>query len=118
MSQKLTDAIVRRLAAPKAGNRIYYDETVKGFGCRVTAAGARAFVVNYRRKLDGVERRYTIGAFPDWNTTAAREEAKRLKRLIDGGADPVGEHREQREAPTINDLCDRFEQEHLPRKRA
>ncbi len=65
-----------------------------------------------------MERRYTIGSFPDWSTTAAREEAKRLKRLVDAGGDPVGEHDELRAAPTVDDLCDRFEQEHLPRKRA
>jgi integrase len=117
MSQKLTDKTIKSLEVPKKGNRITYDSDVTGFGCRVTAAGARAFVLNYRRRADGVERRYTIGAFPDWSAAAAREEAKRLKRSIDGGADPVGEHREQREAPTVNDLCDRFEEEHLPRKR-
>jgi integrase len=48
---------------------------------------------------------------------AARDEAKRLKRAIDGGADPVGEHREQREAAIVADLCSRFLKEHLPRVR-
>jgi integrase len=116
--QKLTDAVVRKLAAPATGNRVRYDSDIKGFGVRITAAGARAFVLNYRRRSDALERRATIGAFPDWSVAAAREEAKRLKRLIDGGADPVGEQRDQRDAATVNDLCDRFEQEHLPRKRA
>jgi integrase len=115
---KLTDALIRKLLAPATGNRITYDASVKGFGVRVTAAGARAFILNYRRRSDGLERRATIGAFPDWSVSTARDEAKRLKRLIDGGGDPVGEHREQMHAPTMNDLCDRFEQEHLPRKRA
>ena|SRR5262249_45851717 len=90
---KLTDNLLRKLPAPERGNKVYYDDAPKGFGCRVTAAGGRAFILNYRRKLDGRERRYTIGSFPDWGTTAAREEAKRLKRAIDGGADPVGECR-------------------------
>jgi integrase len=115
--QKLSDRLVKTLSAPTHGNRITYDTEVKGFGCRITAAGAVAFVLNYRTK-EGRERRYTIGAFPEWSVAAAREETKRLKRLIDGGGDPVSEHREQREAPTVNDLCDRFEEEHLPRKRA
>jgi integrase len=118
MAQKLTDRLVKTLPAPARGNRITYDTEVKLFGCRVTAAGSRAFIVNYRRKSDGLERRYTVGSFPDWSVPAAREEAKRLKRQIDGGADPVGEHRARREAPTVNDLLDRFEEEHLPRKRA
>jgi integrase len=118
MAQHLTDKIVRDLQPPERGNRIHYDATVKGFGCRVTAAGARAFVLNYRRKSDGLERRSTIGSYPDWTVAAAREEAKFLKREVDGGGDPVGELRSNREAPTVNDLCDRFEAEQLSRRRA
>ena len=86
MGQRLTDKTIKLLPAPARGNRVFYDLEVKGFGCRVTAAGGRAFVVNYRRKSDGLERRLTIGSFPDWSTPAAREEAKRLKRSVDGGA--------------------------------
>jgi integrase len=117
MAIRLTDRIVKGLPAPANGNRVYYDELVKGYGCRVTAAGARGFILNYRRKADGLERRLTLGAFPDWTTMSAREEAKRLKREIDLGADPVGENREARAAATMNDLCSRFEQEVIPRKR-
>jgi len=117
MTLRLTDRIVRGLPVPAKGNRVYYDDLVRGFGCRCTAAGARAFVLNYRRKSDGLERRLTIGGFPDWAVLSAREEAKRLKREIDGGADPVGANRDAREAATVADLCDRFESEYLPRKR-
>ena len=53
---KLTDKIVRTLPVPDKGNRITYDTDVLGFGARVTAAGAIAFVLNYRRKSDGRER--------------------------------------------------------------
>lgn len=117
MAKKLTDANVRSETAPDSGNKITYDQDVKGFGIRVTASGGRAFILNYRRKSDGRERRWTIGSFPDWQTGAARDEAKRLKRLIDGGADPVGEHQSERTSPTVADLCARFEAEYLPRKR-
>jgi integrase len=117
MAQRLTDRTVKGLPRPEAGNRIYYDDLVSGFGCRVTAAGARAFVLNYRRRGDGVERRYTIGSFPDWTVAGAREEAKTLRRAVDAGGDPVGDLRAERVAPTVNDLCDRFVAEYLPRKR-
>jgi integrase len=117
MALRLTDRIVRGLPVPAKGNRVYYDDLVRGFGCRCTAAGARAFVLNYRRKSDGLERRFTIGGFPDWPTLAAREEAKRLKREIDGGADPVGKNNDARNAATMADLCSRFEAEYILRKR-
>ena len=34
MAQKLTDRIVKSLAAPDRGNQIAYDRDVKGFGGR------------------------------------------------------------------------------------
>lgn len=117
MAEKLTDKLVKALPAPPKSNRITYDSEVSGFGIRVTAAGARSFVLNYRRKADALDRRRTIGSFPDWTAGAARDEARRLKRLIDGGSDPVGENRAHRDAATVADLCDRFAQEFLPRLR-
>lgn len=115
MGERLTDRLVRGLPTPPSGSKITYDGEVAGFGARVTAAGARAFVLEYR--IDGRKRRITIGSFPDWSTAAAREEAKALKRRIDCGEDPMGERHEERSAPTVNDLIDRFESDYLPKRR-
>jgi integrase len=115
MAQHLTDAVIKRLKPPAKGNHITYDE-VAGFGIRITAAGHRAFILNYRTR-SGRERRFTIGGWPDWNATDARAQARRLKRLIDEGGDPLADLEAEREAPTVADLCDRFEKEHLPRMR-
>lgn len=114
MQKKLTGEFVRTAPIP-AATKIHYDGEVKGFGLRVTKAGARSFVLNYR--ANGVERRFTIGSYPDWQVSAARQEAMRLKRLIDQGFDPMGERHEDRAAPTMNDLCARYLAEHAPRKR-
>jgi len=116
MSQKLTDALVKSLPAPPTGNKVFYDSEVKGFGCRVTAKGARAFILNYRTRA-GRERRYTIGSHPDWKTGAARERAKDLKKRIDVGEDPMAAVEADRHAKTVADMCDRYEEEHLPKKR-
>lgn len=116
MPRKLTDTIVKALAPPEKGNRIEYDADVKGFGARVTAAGARSFILNYRTH-SGRERRYTIGQFPAWQTTAARTEAKELKKLIDRGGDPLAAIEAKREAPTVADLCARYQSDHMPKKR-
>jgi integrase len=118
MAQKLTDKLVRALVRPANGNQITYDSTVSGFGVRITAGGAIAFILNYRVKATGQERRYTIGSYPDWNVAQAREEAKRLKREVDSGGDPLGGLKADREAPTVEDLCDRFEAEHVDKLRA
>jgi integrase len=116
MSQKLTDTVVKNLSLPPSGNRIEYDSELKGFGCRVTANGARSFILNYRTNR-GRERRYTIGQFPAWKVAAARTEAADLKRRVDRGQDPMGEIVALRAAPTMAALCQRFEDEHLPRTR-
>jgi integrase len=114
---KLTDTGIKRLPMPASDNAVTWDTAVIGFGVRVTAAGHRSFVLNYRTYA-GRQRRYTIGSFPDWSVAGAREEARRLKRLIDQGSDPLAEIAAERSAPTVNELIDRFVEEHLPRKRS
>ena len=74
MPEKLTDKLVRDAACP--GNRSSYtlwDTEVTGFGCIVTKWGSKAFLVRYR--IDNRERRLTIGSYPDWPVTTAREQA-------------------------------------------
>jgi len=115
---RLTHEFVRDVPAPKTGTATYWDNDPKvtGFGVRVYAGGSKSFFLNYR--IDGRERRYTIGSFPRWSVTAARERAKELRTLIDQGHDPAGQKRERREAPTVQNLIDRYIEEHLPRKSA
>jgi integrase len=115
-TDRLTEAAVKRLPAPAKGNRITYDPALPGFGVRVTAAGHRAFVLTYWNRA-GRQRRYTIGSFPDWSVTGAREEARQLKRQIDQGGDPLAELEAERGAPTVNNLIERFLEEHVSRKR-
>jgi integrase len=117
MATKLSDTIVKRLPVPAEGQVITWDAQVAGFGARVTAGGARSFILNYRTRL-GRTRRFTIGAFPDWGTGAARDEARDLKTKIDRGGDPLGDIKAGRAAPTVSDLCERFIAEYLPRKKA
>jgi len=115
MGQKLTDKTVREQAPPATGNRIIYDADVKGFGVRITAAGTRSFVLNYR--VNGRERRHTIGQFPAWKVSTARDEAAALKRDIDRGRDPLAEREEARDAPTVAELADRYLVEHAAAKK-
>lgn len=122
MPSKLTKEIVKTMPAPATGTKTIWDSEVTGFGLRIFAptrqnpAGSRSFFLNYRK--DGRERRFKIGAFPDWSVDAARREAKELRRRIDQGDDPATAKREQREAPTVADLAKRYCAEHLPKKAA
>jgi integrase len=115
MGRRLTDTIVRGLPAPARGNRIIYDTEIKGFGVRITTAGARSFVLNYR--IGGRERRHTIGQFPAWKVQPARKEAASLRREIDRGHDPLAERIESRTAPTVAEFADRYLIEHAEVKK-
>ncbi len=115
MRERLTDRAVREAEAPHGRLcRYIWDDHVIGFGLCLTRAGARSFVVRYR--VDGRERKLTIGGYPDWPVSAAREEAKRIKRAVDLGGDPLGMRDERRSAPTIAVLIDRYLKEHASRK--
>src|SRR6266478_2825478 len=113
----LDDGVIKHLPVPASGYEITWDDGVAGFGARVTAKDYRAFIFNYRVKGSGQQRQITIGQCSNWSTGAARKEAKRLRRLVDDGEDPRGDFEKLREAPTVAELADRFEREHLPRKR-
>jgi integrase len=113
---QFTDSLIRKLAIPKAGNKIHYDPSTPGFGCRVTASGTRSFILNYVTRA-GRERRITIGSTINWRVTDARTEARRLKQLVDQGGDPLADVAAERGAATVFDLIERFEEEHLARKR-
>jgi integrase len=121
--ERLTEALIKSLPVPAAGQRIYFDMPdgrgfgwVPGFGIRVTSGGARAYVLNYRTKT-GRSGRVTIGSPPEWSLTAARKRAEELKRDVDQGGDPVREVRERREADNVNGLLDRFMAEHVSKRR-
>src|SRR6267154_5831216 len=102
---KFDDRFVRSLTAPENGNRISYERgkiAVRGFGVRVTAAGAKSFVLNYT--IAGRERRLTIGGYPAWSVAVAREQAKSLRRRIDSGEDPLAAKEADRAAATVTIL--------------
>lgn len=111
---RLTDYSVKGLNAPDAGNRITYDERLRGFGVRVTATGKKAFILNYR--FEGRERRMTIGSYPEWTLLAARKRGEEMRRDVDLGIDPLQRQTDKINAPTIQDLYERYVSDHLPKK--
>jgi integrase len=114
---KLTDKIIDALPLPAKGSKRYPDAKTPNFGVVVTEYGKRSFYLRYRNSRD-VDRQYKIGNRPEWTTSAAREEAERIKRAVDLGDDPVADQKELREAPTVADMCQRYDAEHLPNKRS
>jgi hypothetical protein len=65
----------------------------------------------------GRERRFTIGDARKWGVTAARAAAKDIRARARFGEDPLAQLEQARTEPTVSDLCDRFIEEALGRKR-
>jgi integrase len=107
--------MVRALTLPAKGNRIKWDTVVAGFGARVTAAGAVAFIFNYRHHRR--ERRITIGNPPEWTVATARERAKELRRQVDVGADPLAVREAERATPTLREIAEAYDRDHISRLR-
>src|SRR5262245_35845369 len=111
---KLNEETVKRLPIPNTGNRITYfagttiqgAKAPRGFGVRVTAAGARAFVLNYR--LRGREHRFTIGAWPDWSVLKAVREARNLRQRVDRGENPIEDRTLSPATASIASVLDNF----------
>ncbi len=130
MSIRLTDSpakakkdaaarLIKDLPAPARGSKIHYDSDPTGFALRVTAGGVRTFVMSYTVQGNGIRRLKKIGKHgPNgWTVTEARAEAKRLRKLIDAGGDPMGEIHAARAAPNVADLAGLYCEERLPKKR-
>lgn len=81
---------------PGKQQTIYWDAKTAGFGLRVTAGGARAYI--FESRLFGKTVRLTIGDVRAWDLGRARTEAARLKTLIDDGKDPREVRAEQQAA--------------------
>ncbi|CAG4924720.1 tyrosine-type recombinase/integrase [Paraburkholderia saeva] len=85
---KLTAARVRDFACePGKAQAFLWDSEAVGLALRATAKGTRSYVFQASLR-DGREFRLTIGKSRVWDISQAREEARRLQRLIDAGHDP------------------------------
>src|SRR3954452_5922433 len=116
---KLSEETIRRLTVPDTGNRVTYfagatiqgAKAPRGFGVRVTAAGARAFVLNYR--LRGREHRFTIGAWPDWSVLKAVREARNLRQRVDRGENPIDNRAPSPATASVAVVIDEFVARHV-----
>lgn len=71
---RMTDIVVRNLPPPERGQKTYQDDTLSGFGVRVSQGGTKTFTLLVGRTRE----RVTIGRYPVIGLADARTEAKRL----------------------------------------
>jgi integrase len=121
-SVNLSEETIKGLQAPAKGNSITYFAGVtvqgakapRGFGVRVTASGARAFILNCR--LRGREHRFTIGGWPDWSALKAVREARSLRQRVDRGEDPLADRAPIPATKSVSGVIDDFMSRHVRNK--
>jgi integrase len=109
--RKLTKTVVDKLPLPEAGKeqRVYFDSEMKGFCVRVTAAGAKTYVVE--KRVNGKTRRVSIGATNVWSNEEAREKAQKLLAEMGEGVDPKAAKAERKQKEiTLAEVVEGYKQ--------
>lgn len=115
MRVRLSKNVVDK-AKPGPTNLFLWDTALPRFGLKVTPAGAKTYVVQYRQ--GGRVRRYTIGRHGQpWTVETARKDAQAQLGRVAKGEDPQTVKTGTRDAPTVADLADRFLREHADAKK-
>ena len=119
---RLTADRIYAATPPKTGQAIIWDAEVAGFGLRVTAGGAKSFILNYRfadptDRRKSSQYRFTIGPAKTaprssgWSVDEARKEADRWSKLIDNGkGHPLAERRGRHDAVKAARAAETFRQ--------
>ncbi len=117
MKAKLTVRGVEAIK-PATADVIVWDTELAGFGCKVTPKGKRTYFLYYRTK-EGQQRRPTIGVHGPTRPEGAREIARRWLADVAQGKDPSQSRTDDRAAPIVRELCERYMVEHAEtRKKA
>lgn len=108
MARRLTKQRIDDLE-PKAGAQyVAWDTDPRGFGVRVSPAGAKTFILRYRLK-SGRVRWKTIGRVgSDLSLEKARAQAQRDRGLVADGKDPLREIDVAKAAETVATVGKRF----------
>lgn len=114
---KLTARSVAAIKPPAKGQVDYFDESLPGFGVRVSYGGVKAWILMYRH--GGIKRRLKLGTYPALSLADARSMAKDKLHLAARGSDPAGAKAAERRAETVADLAAEYLEHHAkPKKRS
>jgi integrase len=112
----LTKSVIDELA-PGPSEIAYWDNSVPGFGVKVTPQGRKVFIVLYRTK-DGHRRlrKYTIGTYGQITLAIARITAQKVLADRNEGKDPAREKRDLRKkvvTDTVEDVVREYRSRHV-----
>jgi integrase len=101
---KLTKSKVEALPVPTDKDQVFYwDSETRGFGLRVTANGARSYIV--QRPVNGKTRRFTLGPHGVLTCDGARKRAmEKLLEMMDGINPQTEKKREAAHTETLRNV--------------
>jgi integrase len=117
--KQLTKLAVERIE-PQPGRDVFaWDSKIAGFGVRVTPAGKRSYIMQFRTK-NRKQRRVVLGTHGGLTVEQARGMAADIYQQVRVGGDPVGEGRAERaeqqaaeeKRRTVADVLDQFMARH------
>lgn len=99
----LCDRQIKNLAATGKPYRLREkstDQSLRGFGVQVSAAGTKTFYVEY--SFGGQRGHfYRLGAYPGLSLAQARERCREVRNLVDQGIDPKAELERRRTSEVV-----------------
>jgi integrase len=118
---KLTKSLIDR-SEPGEIDYFVWDESLKGFGIRITPKGTKTYLVRYRvgQGRTARQRKHKIGVHGSpWAPDQARREAMRILGEASQGNDPSDARKAQNHAIRFEAFADRYMAEHaIPKKKA
>jgi integrase len=112
LSKRTVDA-----AAAHDRDVFVWDAELSGFGLKVTPAGRKVFVAQYRNRGDGRTRRLTIGVFGPLTVEEARHEARKVLGQAAIGEDPASNRKRASGDMEFAPVLEQFLREHVEAKR-
>lgn len=107
----LTDTYVGKLKPDPEVNYTRWQMGQRGFGVQVTPNGVKTLV--FKCTLNGRQKWFTIGRFPEWNAAKAKDRASELRRQVDQGIDPKTILAAEKNAPLVSGLAKRYLSDHV-----
>jgi integrase len=113
-----TATLPKALSPPDKGVKEVWDEHCRGLCLLVRATGKATWTYRYRPRGGGARRRVRLGEYPSVGLAEARKRADKQRGKVADGADPQGETKAKRNAPTLSALIDRYLEAVEPHKKA
>jgi hypothetical protein len=107
---KLTKRVVEAAEA-RDGDYFLWDDDLPGFGIRIFPSGRKRYVVQYR--AGPRPRRLNIAPTAALPCEQARTRAMAIIAAVKAGDDPAARRDADREAVTVKELAERFDQDHI-----